>query len=63
MFLEVWLSSKILAQPCDRNKISHNGFHQWSSFSQYGWLMSIILALKDTEVEKHHKFKASLDYL
>lgn len=46
MFLEVWLSSRILAQHCDRNKTTHNGFHQWSLFSQYGWLMSIILALK-----------------
>lgn len=46
MFLEVWLSSRILTQPCDRNKTGHNGFHECSSFSQNGWLMSIILALK-----------------
>lgn len=60
MFLEVWLSNRILAQHCDRIETSHNGFH---SFSQV-WVAHVHNpSTQDAEVEKHHEFKASLDYL
>lgn len=60
MFLEVWLSSRILAQYCDRIETSHNGFH---SLSQV-WVAHVRNpSTQDAEVEKHHEFKASLDYL